>query len=209
MRRRSYGVIGMVGIGVAILTLLALHFLDTDVSPVDDYMSFYALGDFGWLMAGGNIAAGVGTIAIAFGLRETLAPASKVTLAWSLVLIGGLSFAVLTLLTTDPPGNAAQTMQGVVHNAAGYIQLLSFLVAAWLLRTVFARDEGFRHFARSERWFAILMTVSLLLVLVTFNGPIGLAQRLFAVVLFSWLLLLAQELRRTESSSHARTSEST
>lgn len=207
--RRSYGVVGLLGIGVSVLILLALHFLDTDISVVSDYMSLYALGNYSSLRAASNVATGVGTVAVALGLRDLLAPSRKVAIAWSLMLIGGLSFVALAFVTTDPPGAAEQTVTGLVHNGAGYVQLLSFLVAAWLLPAVFARDESFEHLAPTQLWFARLITASLLFILVSFNGPIGLAQRLFAVLLFGWLLVVARRLSRGKSALDTSLAEGT
>jgi hypothetical protein len=44
---RQYGTIGFAGVGLLVVTLVALHFLDPDLSVVDEYMSVYALGDYG------------------------------------------------------------------------------------------------------------------------------------------------------------------
>ena len=57
---RQYGAIGFAGLGFLVVTLVALPFLDADLSVVDEYMSVYALGDYGWLLRIGGIRRRVG-----------------------------------------------------------------------------------------------------------------------------------------------------
>jgi hypothetical protein len=72
---RLYGTIGIVGVGGWVLANLLLHVLVPELSVVNNTLSEYALGDFGWLKRAAEFANGVGLVAIALGLRATLAPA--------------------------------------------------------------------------------------------------------------------------------------
>ncbi len=50
MSGKQLGTIGMIGIGWFVVAVLALHVIEPDFSPVDNTISDYALGDYGWLM---------------------------------------------------------------------------------------------------------------------------------------------------------------
>ena len=204
MTGRLYGTLGIVGIGASVLALIALHVLDPGRSVMDETISEYALGDYGWLARANDIAVGVGIIAIALGLRETLAPGKRVTASWVSLLIVGLGFLVAAVFATDPRGAAESTTSGAIHGTAAFVTVLGLVIAAWLLRGVFARDDRYRRLARAQLWFAILITIGVVALLVLFEvGPAGLIQRLLVVVMVTWLLVLAVNLRRVESPGYA------
>lgn len=204
MTGRQYGTIGLVGVGLNVGAIVALHVLDPGLSPVREYMSVYALGDYGWLARVADFALGVGTIGIALGLRVTLTSGKRVTASWVLVLIAGLGFVVSELFATDPTGAATTTASGAIHDIAGYVSLLSVLISSWMLRGVFARDSRYRHLARAQAWFAVLLTVALLLLFALYPlGLVGLFQRIFVVVGATWLIVLAANIRRTDTSTRA------
>jgi hypothetical protein len=81
------------------------------------------------------------------------------------------------------------------------VQSLSLLIASWFLRGVFARDDSYEHLARTELWFAVLLTVTFLIVWVApAFGAVGIAQRVFVLVMLTWLLVLAANIRRADKS---------
>lgn len=204
MTGRQYGTLGLAGVGAFAIAVVALHFVEPDLSFVSDYISTYALGDYGWLERAAEVALGVGLIAIALGLRETLAPGKRVTASWTLLLIAGLAGAVGGLFATDPGRGRRGDGQWSNHDLAGYVSLLSTLIAAWLLRGVFARDRRYEHLARAQSWFAVLLTVALVLLFALYPlGVVGLIQRIYGVVAVTWLFVLAAKLRQVEATGYA------
>jgi hypothetical protein len=194
----------MAGVGASLLALIALHVLDPDRSVVESTISEYALGDYGWLVSVNDIVLGVGIIAIALGLRQTLAPGKRVTAAWVFLLIVGLGFLVAAVFETDPRGAAESTTSGAIHGTAALVSVLGVAIAAWLLRGVFTRDSSYLHLARTQLWFAVLITVGVVVLLVLFEvGPAGLIQRLLVAVMASWLFVLAANLRHVETTRYA------
>lgn len=150
MNGNHCGMLGVVGIGVSLLALVTLHFLDPDLSVVDEYISVYALGDYGWLERA-----------------------------------------------------AETTTAGAIHDIAGHVSILGLVISSWMLRGVFARDDGYKDLARTQLWFAVLMSVALAAVLALFEVSVGLPQRAFVVVTLSWLVVLAVSPRRGDKSGHA------
>jgi hypothetical protein len=204
MSGRLYGALGMAGVGASLLALIALHVLDPDRSVVDGTISEYALGDYGWLQSVNDVVLGVGIIAIAIGLRQTLAPGKRVTAAWVLLLIVGLGFLTAAVFETDPRGAAESTTSGAIHGTAALVSVLGLVIAAWLLRGVFTRDASYLHLARTQLWFAVLITVGVVVLVVLFEvGPAGLLQRLLVVVIASWLFVVAANLRQVETTRYA------
>jgi hypothetical protein len=204
MTGRLYGAVGMAGIGAYLLALIALHVLDPGRSVMEETISEYALGDYGWLARASDVAFAVAAIAIALGLRQTLAPGKRVTASWVLLLIVGLGFLVAAVFETDPRGATEGTTSGAIHGTAALVSVLALVITAWLLRGVFARDGHYRRLARAQLWFAILITIGVAALLVLFEvGPAGLIQRLLAVVMVTWLFVLAVNLGQVESPGYA------
>lgn len=203
MTVRTYGTMGVVGVGLFALTVVALHILDPDLSVIDEPISVYSLGEYGWLSQLGTIAMGLGLIAIALGLRETLVSGKRVTASWVLVLIAGLGFIISGLFVTDPTGAIESTTSGTLHDLGGYLSMLSVLITVWMLRGVFSRDAVYQHFARTQMWFAVLVTASMVALLTFGEGQLGLMQRVFVVAVVVWLLVLAVRIRRTHTPAPA------
>lgn len=203
MTARRYGTVGVVGVGLFALTVGALHILDPDLSVIDEPISVYSLGEYGWLSQVGTIAMGLGLIGIALGLRETLVSGKRVTASWVLVLIAGLGFIISGLFVTDPTGAIESTTSGTFHELGGYLSMLSVLITVWMLRGVFSRDALYQHFARTQMWFAVLVTASMVALLTLGEGQLGLMQRVFVFAVVVWLLVLAVRIRRTHTPAPA------
>lgn len=204
MTGRQYGTLGIAGVGAGVLAFIALHLLDRDLSVVEETISAYALGEYGWLERGSDIAFGVGMIGTALGLRKTLTASKRATASWVLIVIGGLAFLAGGLFVTDPTGATETSIAGSIHGTAALVSVLSGLIAPWMLRAVFARDSRYRHLARAQLWFAVLLTVALVLLLALFPlGVVGLIQRISFVLLASWLLFLAAKVRQVETTGFA------
>lgn len=203
MTAKRYGTVGVVGVGLFALTVVALHILDPDLSVIDEPISVYSLGEYGWLSQVGTIAMGLGLIGIALGLRETLVSGKRVTASWVLVLIAGLGFIISGLFVTDPTGAIESTTSGTLHDLGGYLSMLSVLITVWMLRGVFSRDAVYQHFARTQMWFAVLVTASMVALLTLGEGQLGLMQRPFVFAVVVWLLVLAVRIRRTHTLAPA------
>jgi hypothetical protein len=200
---RQYGTLGIACMSGFVLAVIALHVLDPGRSVVNEDISAYALDDLGWVERVSEVAVGLGTIAVALGLRETLAPGKRATTAWVLILVAGLGSVLSGFFATDPAGATVTTTSGSIHGTASFFSLLATLVAAWTLWRVFLRDTRYRNLARAQLGFAILITLGVLALLVLWAGPVGLLQRLLVVVLVAWMLVLAINLRQVEATRSA------
>ena len=191
----------MIGIGWFVVAVLALHVIEPDFSVVDNFISDYALGDYGWLMQLAFFGAGIGTIAIALGLRKTLAPGKRVTAAVVSFAVAGIGFFV-AIFKTDPREFTDLTTAGMLHALGSIVIFFALIVAAWMVRGVFKRDPTWEPFAKTQMWFAIAYTVTMIVTFATpEDGPVGLTQRIFVPVMMAWLFTLAWNIRRNSSAT--------
>ena len=203
MSGKQLGTVGMIGIGWFVVAVLALHVIEPDFSVVDNFISDYALGDYGWLMQLAFFGAGIGTIAIALGLRKTLAPGKRVTASLVLFAVAGIGFFV-AIFKTDPREVTDLTTAGMLHALGSIVIFFALIVAAWMVRGVFKRDPTWEPFAKTQMWFAIAYPVTMIVTFATpEDGPVGLTQRIFVPVMMAWLFTLAWNIRRNSSATEA------
>jgi hypothetical protein len=67
---RTIGLVAIGGVAVFGLTVVALHVLQPGLDPLEEAVSYYVHGSFGWLLTVGLLALGIGSLGIAFGLRK-------------------------------------------------------------------------------------------------------------------------------------------
>lgn len=106
------------------------------------------------------------------------------------------------LCETDGSEAAEFTAGGLVHAISGVVSILAMVVAAWMFRGVFSRDSGYKHLSRTQHWFAVVLTGALVGGVVLEEAAPGLAQRVFAVVMVGWWIVLAVSVGRSEMPRH-------
>jgi hypothetical protein len=204
MTARQYGTIGIVGVTGWVLANLLLHVLDPGLSVMNTTTSEYALGDYGWLKRAAEFSNAVGLVAIALGLRATLAPGKRVTASWVLMLVIGISFFLDVVFVTDAMGSDEVTLSGGIHLLSFLVAIISLTTVVWMLRGVFARDDRWRHFQRAQHWFAVVFSVVVVGNIALVETAPGLAQRVMIVVTASWWLALAVNIRRVSEARSDR-----
>lgn len=211
---RRCGTVGLIGVLVFWAGQAALHVLRGDLSVVDDYVSDYANGPWGWLFTVATLVHGVGNLAIAAGLGYALRR-NRVARAGALLFgLAALGLFVAAIFPTDPAG-APQTLTGLVHRVTAMGSFAVELVALALLGLAFSADAGWRSYLRLSLALtavAALALAWLLLAIVVDRAP-GLPERAalltFTVWEFTTAALLAyprgrsgQRALRPESSGH-------
>ena len=96
---------------------------------------------------------------------------------------------------TDGEGAAETASGGILHIVGSFAAILCLPVSAWMLRGVFSRDDGYRHLSRTQHWFAVVITLSL--VAAVPDVVIGLTQRILVTVLVGWWFVLAVNVRQS------------
>ena len=188
------GTIGIAGVVYFVVTVVVLHFVQSDLDPLEITMSEYALGQSGWLMTVAFLVVGVGTLALALGLRRSLAPGRRVATSVVLMGLAGVGFLGSGIVEAAPEAEAT------IHDLVGLMLFLAIIVGAFVLRGVFARDARWQGLARAALWFALGLLVTFLLFFVLPEQVTGLAQRVFVAVMMSWLAVIGWWMRRLDDA---------
>jgi hypothetical protein len=178
-------------LSTAFLAVLALHLVQTDLDPVRDVMSGYANGPFGNLMTFSFYALGIGTIVLAVRLRRSTDRSwAPITISMALGL-GGLALILAGVFEVERPG-VPDTLNEIVHSNGAIAGFVLIVIAMVLFPYVCYRDERWESFLVPSLSLAIIAVAAAAFSPVAPSTTIaGLAQRVLAVVVFGWVLLVA------------------
>jgi hypothetical protein len=193
----------LVCFGYASLGLLLMHALRADYQLATHMISDYAVGEFGWVMVTVFVAwsAGIALLLSALLLAEPSSLARR--LGALLLAITSVGLLVSAAYRTDLPG-LPDTHEGNVHTLSFLVNVVCMLFAIPLLSFSFGQKSGLRPFRPVALALALAVVLAFLLQFFTLRKgmPYGLTNRLFVVVLLSWLICTAARVRGLPSNRH-------
>ncbi|MGI8854131.1 MAG: DUF998 domain-containing protein [Thermomicrobiales bacterium] len=125
-RPRAAGIITFLSIANPAWFLVAngvLHLLRRDLNPATHYISEYAVGRYGWLMASALVILGIGTLSLAFCLARTTDTGLVARAGIIFLGISGVSTILTGLFRTDIAGHGP-TLAGRIHGRAALVAIL-------------------------------------------------------------------------------------
>jgi hypothetical protein len=212
-RLRLLAFLTLGGIACFIVTIGALHWLQPNLSPLNEAMSYYVHGAAGWLLTLGLLGLGLGSLALTLGLWRapgvTTGKGGRWCLGvWSMGALLGAIFAA------DPPGqwDKPPSVSGSIHGGAAMIALVVFPIAAILLSRSLRSDVCWARLsgplvilARASAAAWVVFMLSLAPVFVRPGPPIllGLTERVLFLAYIAWLAVAAVGLLQVPGSTHA------
>jgi hypothetical protein len=204
--QRVSGALSLCGVGLFVATTGALHWLQPDLDPLDEAVSYYIHGRGGWLLTVGLMGLGLGSLALTAGIAPMVRGAGARLGCWMLaiwsicVLLGG-AFAA------DPRGswNLRPSISGLIHGNAALAAFVALPVAGGLLSRSFGRDPRWQTIARTSSLLTVAMIASLLTFAASLTpvfispGPpwlLGLTERILLTVYSVWLCVVGVGLFR-------------
>lgn len=170
--------------------------LVSEYTLVGDNISELSIGRYGYLQTAAFIAAGIGSFAVAVGVRRATRGAWGSRAGSVLVGLFGVGATLAAIFPTDRIDDAADlqslTAAGAVHVVAALIGLVGGTLGMLVLTRTFRRHVRWQRF-----WPASLALAgaALILLFLQDQGPhIGLYQRLLSGTTSLWLTLVALRL---------------
>jgi hypothetical protein len=169
---------------------------------VGDSISELALGRYGVVQTVAFLAVGLGTLGLAFAIRELTVSSWGSLVGSLLVAVYGAGAVLCAVFPTDridrPADLSSLSTSGMVHLLVTAVSFLCAIVGMFVLTRTFMRDDRWRPF---PRWSVCLPAAALVLVFLQTQGPlVGLIQRLLVAMPSAWLILVALRARRTVAS---------
>jgi hypothetical protein len=198
---RWFGVVALASVGLWVLIVIVLHGLKSDLDPVETYISDYAIGDNGLLMAAAFVIVGLGMLCLAMGLRASLASGKRVLLGVILMAVTGVGFILAGVFTTDPTGAEEATTEGSLHLLGAVLVFPVTIANSFVLLGVFRRDPRWASFAARWRWAPWVLLVGMIVAFGSPDDILGLTQRVFAAIIMGWFAVMALGLMAPSSAT--------
>lgn len=205
-RAASLAAAAIVSVVCALLALVLLHFLRPDLPPGSNMLSNYAVGRYGWVMTVCFLAFSLGCLSLLLALARADHHSRLAHLGTVLLGIAAAGLAVTAAFPTDLPG-APLTRSGDIHEISFFVNVGSLVPATAIISAALWSPPRWRALRRVSAALAVLIILALILQFLTLHRcrPYGLANRLFAVLLFAWMIVMAVRVRLATRQSEART----
>lgn len=174
--------------------------LASEYTLIGDNISELALGHYGFVQTLAFLLSGLGTLGLAYAIRQLTRGAWGSLIGALLIGIYGLGAILVAIFPTDridaPADGLAQSTTGTIHGLVSLLSFLSVIAGMVILAWTFGRAARWRSLLP---WAAIYATaaVSLLMAQITAQqGPwAGLFQRALVTVIAAWLMMVAIRIR--------------
>ena len=183
-------------VGLAFFAVIAsLLPLISEYTLTADFISELAIGRFGYLQTVAFFAAGLGTLALAWVIREVTKGSWGSRLGSTLVGMYGVGLVLAGLFPTyetDPAGHAVSpTSVGTVHIVVSVLAFVLSIAGVFVLSRTFKRDARWRAFWPWSLALAFTAMVGFIMFAISEGAWIGLIQRIFIGTVFLWQVLVA------------------
>jgi hypothetical protein len=206
---RTFALVGTAGAAIAVVLILGLHLVATNVDPIRRTISEYGLGPYKTVFDAGVLALALGTVAVTVAaVRARLFRA----LSAPTVLLALFAIGMCTVVAFEKTNwSVGPSVGGYIHRYASLVAFLAMPAAAITIGHRFGRDALWSRFAAWTRrlgvvaylWFAWILGGFLLRPLTGRSWwqtiPLGLVERglaltevLVVVVLALWALAAAR-----------------
>jgi hypothetical protein len=175
----------------------------SEFTLLGDNISETVLGSFGFVQTAAFILTGLGTLALAYVLRQTTISSWGTFIGLLLIAVNGVSLIVVAFFPTDridiPADVWTQSATGMVHITAALISFVCVIVGMVIMTWKFRKEARWRSLII---WFALLSTSSVSLFFAQGEGPrVGLMQRLLVTAITGWMIPAAFRARSIGASA--------
>jgi hypothetical protein len=201
---RTAASLSFAGTATFVVLLASLHIIRPELDPAWHFISEYAIGDFGWMIALAFLGLALSYLTLFVAIRYQIQTIwGRIGLALLVVSAAGLILAAI--FTTDPVTTSqdAMTTEGRLHNLGGTLGIAMPFAAVFISWSL-ARNQAWSSARRSLLWAAGLALIGFLVSFVSLGvllsqsggrfGPdvlVGWPNRLEMLAYCAWLMVVA------------------
>lgn len=178
----------------------------SEYSLIGDNISELVLGRYGFVQTAAFLVAGIGTLGLAFAIRQLTEGAWGSLTGSLLVAVYGAGAILVAIFPTDPINSPAdvwsQSTTGTIHSFVALVSFVCAVVGMFVLtHWTFMRAARWRSLLP---WLALLPAGAFSLFIGQTQGPhVGLLQRMLVTIISAWLILVAFRARSVVASEEA------
>jgi len=198
---RRWSSIAIAGFCVHIAILIVLHVLCPEFDPVRQFMSEYAVGDYGWLLTIALVAVVIGCAALTIVVYRAYPPPFRSRIGVICLGIATLaSLLVIVPVDMQPLDLRGETLTTNVriHLFGGCVAVLAVLAGMLALPIRLTQYDLLTGPYRILLVLAILAPLFFLAQIFIFDillGLVGLAQRILVAIIQTWLIVTSYGIR--------------
>lgn len=179
-----------------LVALAALHVLRPDYEPATNFISNYAVGPYGWVMTSFFVTFSLGLMAWVAAVLHSGPRTGLKTTGLAAISVTAIGLLVTAAYPTDLPG-APYTRSGDIHELSFRVNVVGLLVGVVSLSVALGLEPAWRPARRAMALLASSVVAALVLQFATLRKgmPYGLANRVFVISIFAWLLFVTRQLR--------------
>ena len=195
---------------LCLILMVTLHLLRPDFNPLRGFLSEYAVGPFGFLVAAAACVLVATFLMLLAGLRLSVHPSGYLTASCGLLGVVIISLGVCAVFPLDsiiqPDGShpplTSLSRASIIHIVSSVLLYVSLIALLLTLSSAYKRDEEWRSFSQTTIFLVFLILVSFWGLILVPSYLRGLAQRGNGLVVLAWLLLTGLRLRQAVPSAH-------
>jgi hypothetical protein len=172
-----------------------LHLIKPELNPITRNLSEYSNGQFGVLMILAFLFFAFGLLGLAFQSYRSIS-GKKLRVAFSfLFVLSAFSTVILGLFPINLQGSPSNT-SSIIHLQTAPILLISIMVGLTFFSIRLKFEAGHEKLFRSSSLFAVFTWAGLIILFIFAKNPEyqGLVQRVFALLLWLWLMHICLKL---------------
>jgi hypothetical protein len=183
----------------------------SEYSLIGDNISELVLGRYGFVQMAAFLVAGVGTLGLAFAIRELTEGVWGSLTGSLLIAVYGAGAILVAIFPTDPINSPAdvwsQSTTGTIHSFVALVSFVCAVVGMFILtHWTFMRAARWRSLLP---WLALLPAGAFSLIIGQTQGPhVGLLQRMLVTIISAWLILVAFRTRSIAASEETEIANS-
>jgi hypothetical protein len=188
---------------VMVITDIITILLNRNANPLEQSISGYAAGPYGWLEKLGMVLIAVSFFAITVNalVAKNKKELHRLRLVGELLVIVGVGFLMLSIFNTNVFGTL-MSFHGLIHQFTSAAVSIVFYTACLLVMRLMINKAGLRYYAiYSGLTFLVGLVVLILLVFkIQHNNYMGLMERMIAGFNLVWIILVGPQLIKLAGS---------
>lgn len=192
-KARLFGLAGLVGAGIFLFTITALHIVEPDIRPAYDFVSNYANGPYGRFFSLSLLVHGITNVGTAIGLSIAINGTRLTRRGIALFIVSSVAASLAAIFPIDPVASE-RTARGTIHLFATSFGFITELVALICISKGHYMEFGWNRYARLTMIFALFSASSivwLMAAILSGGGLPGLAERAVLGIFFLWEIISA------------------